>query len=129
MSYFSFNSSTSASNQARSPHHKSINHKLMPHNMDAVPDQPSTDLRRRIKHFVFHDIDINWRALPTLYDDGYMLHVLQRMTHLRRCQSGQEYLNTILVVFRMQEPLTAPSLTSELDTVMVDDEEMVDLIG
>jgi hypothetical protein len=101
---------------------------LMANHVDPAALQKSMELRRRIKQVVFKGNDIDWRSIPTIYDDGYMRHVLARIPHLR-CQSGEAYLAIVMNDFRMHKPSSASTTGPDFDTVVIDGEEMVDMIG
>ncbi|SMR60948.1 unnamed protein product [Zymoseptoria tritici ST99CH_3D1] len=109
---------------------KSASYKLMPQQQQVDPTALTTSIkiRRNIKLGIFGDNELDWKSIPTWHENGRPWWILNRMPHLR-CESDPAYFATILESFRLQKPAMASSTSSNSDTIIVDGEEMVDMIG
>ncbi|SMY29452.1 unnamed protein product [Zymoseptoria tritici ST99CH_1A5] len=108
---------------------KPASYKLMPQQAaDSTALTASIKIRRNIKLGIFGDNDLDWKSIPTWHENGRPWWILNRMPHLR-CESDPAYFATILESFRLQKPAMASSTSSNSDTIIVDGEEMVDMIG
>ncbi|KJX96559.1 hypothetical protein TI39_contig614g00005 [Zymoseptoria brevis] len=104
-------------------------YKLMPQQAaDPTALTASIKIRRNIKLGIFGDNELDWKSIPTWHENGRPWWILNRMPHLR-CESDSAYFATILESFRLQKPAMASSASSNSDTIVIDGEEMVDMIG
>ncbi|KAK4496320.1 hypothetical protein PRZ48_012300 [Zasmidium cellare] len=93
-----------------------------------VISQPPFDIQVVMKRFIFGDYNIDWRSIPAVDEDSLFNRATLLYRRDLRCKASREYYMEILNGFRIK-PRDPSASISENNTVLIDGEEVVDMIG